>query len=174
MDVDVESVLGLHLERGLNTGIREDGGRRITLVSFTVFRNNWANACQWSNVVIILLCIIITRNPVSGMIACHGKLGMLLLDDEIIQTFLLWELIAQAHTIIIYTETDGDVALRSSLVQIYLHLVVMVADGGGLAPYWLPGFIESRCLAASFSKTIHQAGFLHTLRGMFILSQFQS
>ena len=27
MDVDVESVLGLHLERGLNTGIREDGGR---------------------------------------------------------------------------------------------------------------------------------------------------
>ena len=27
MDVDVEPILGLHLERGLNTGIREDGGR---------------------------------------------------------------------------------------------------------------------------------------------------
>ena len=108
------------------------------------------------------------------MIACHGKLGMLLLDDEIVQTFLLWKLIAQAHTIIIYTETDGDITLRSSLVQVYLHLVVMVADGSGLAPYRLPGFIESRCLAASFSKTIHQAGFLHTLRGMLILRQLQS
>ena len=108
------------------------------------------------------------------MIACHGKLGMLLLDDKIVQTFLLWELIAQAHTIIIYTETDGDVALRRSLVQVYLHLVIMVADGSGFAPYRLPGFVESRCLATSFSKTIHKAGFLHTLRGMFILSQFQS
>ena len=108
------------------------------------------------------------------MIACHGKLGMLLLDDEIVQTFLLWELIAQAHTIIIYTETDGDITLRSSLVQVYLHLVIVIADGSGFTPYRLPGFIESRCLAASFSKTIHQAGFLHTLRGMLILRQLQS
>ena len=67
------------------------------------------------------------------MITCHGKLGMLLLNHKVVQTFLLRELIAQAHTIIIYTETDGDVTLGGSLVQVYLHLVVMVADGSSLA-----------------------------------------
>ena len=108
------------------------------------------------------------------MIACHGKLGMLLLNDEIVKAFLLWELIAQAHTIIIYTEADGDVALRGSLVQVYLHLVVMIADGSSLTPYRLPGFIEGRCLAACFCKTIHQTGFLHSLRSMLILRQLQS
>ena len=111
MDIDIETILGLHLERGLNTGIREDGGRRIALVSFAVLRNNWTNTGQWSNLIFILLSIVIARNPVSGMIACHGKLGMLLLNDEIVQAFLLRELIAQTHTIIIYTEADGDVTL---------------------------------------------------------------
>ena len=108
------------------------------------------------------------------MIACHRKLGMLFLDDEIVKAFLLRELIAQAHTIIIYTETDSDVTLGRCLVQVYLHLVVVVTDGSSLTPYWLPGLIEGRCLAAGLCETIHQTGFLHALRGMLILSQLQS
>ena len=108
------------------------------------------------------------------MIACHGKLCMLLLDYEIVKAFLLRELIAQAHTIIIHTEADSDVTLGRCLIQVYLHLVIVVADGSSLAPYWLPGFIEGRCLATGLCETIHQTGFFHALRGMLILSQFQS
>ena len=108
------------------------------------------------------------------MIACHGKLCMFLLNHEIVKAFLLRELIAQAHTIIIYAKTDSDVTLGRCLIQVYLHLVIVVADGSSLTPYWLPGLIEGRCLAASLCETIHQTGFFHALRGMLILSQLQS
>ena len=45
------------------------------------------------------------------MIACHGKLCVLLLYHKIVERLLLRELIAKSHTVVVNTETDGDVTL---------------------------------------------------------------
>ena len=81
----------------------------------------------------------------------------------------LRELIAQAHTIVIDTETNGDVALGRSLVQVDLHLIVVVADGGSLSPYRFPSLIKGGSLAAGLGETVHQVSLLHAFAGMLVL-----
>ena len=126
------------------------------------------------------------------MVACHGKLGTLFLDKEIVQLFLLGELIAQADAVVIDAETDNHFALvrhegqstRCSVAlifgflyfldQCHGHFVVVVAYGGCLTPYGLPGLIEVCILHVGYLEAIQQVGFLHAFRRMFVLGQFQS
>ena len=76
------------------------------------------------------------------MVACHGKLRVLSLDGEIRQILLLWKLIAKAHAVVIYTETEIHETSVRRLFQFYKQLVVMVADAFLLTPHWLPCFIK--------------------------------
>ena len=108
------------------------------------------------------------------MVARHGELSMFFLDNEVVERFLLRELIAQAHTIVIDTETNGDVALGRSLVQVDLHLIVVVADGGSLSPYRFPSLIKGGSLAAGLGETVHQVSLLHAFAGMLVLCQLQT
>ena len=108
------------------------------------------------------------------MVACHDKLGVFFLNDEIVERFLLWELIAQTHTIIIYAEANDDVTVGRSLIQVYLHFVIIVANGSSLTPYRLPCLIKRRGLASCFGESVHQIGFRHTLAGMLVLGKLQS
>ena len=54
------------------------------------------------------------------MVTREGELGALLLDDEVIQlTSLLWELIAQADTLVIHTEAEVHHTPRLLLDEIH-------------------------------------------------------
>ena len=111
MYVDVQTVVGLELQRCLHTGIGEYGCRRVALVSLTVLGYHLTYARKRSDVVLILLRVVVARNPIGSMIACHSKLCVLLLYHEIVERLLLREFIAKSHTVVVNTESDGDVAL---------------------------------------------------------------
>ena len=108
------------------------------------------------------------------MIAGHRKLCTLLLNQEVVQFFLLWKLVTESDTIVVHTETDKYLALSRWLIQGYCQLVVVVANVLGLAPYRLPGFIEGRCFFLGNSKTVHQVGLVLKLGCVAIFCQFQS
>ena len=174
MDIDIKTILRLQLKGSLHARIRENSSRRITLIFLTISSDDRTDTSQRSDVVLILLCIIITWNPVCSMITSHCKLSVLLLNHEVVQRFLLRKLVAQAHTVIIDTETDGNVTIGRSLIEVYLQLIVMIANGGSFTPDRFPSLIKSRSLATGLGKTIHQIRFFHPLRGMLILCQLQT
>ena len=108
------------------------------------------------------------------MVTSHGKFRPFVLDKEIIKVFLLRELITEAYTIVIYTETNNDVTLAKLLIHAPLafissntwlfpalrqrdsQFIIVVADITCFAPNGLPCFVERRCLRIGNTKTIHQ------------------
>ena len=104
MDVDVESVVALHLQRGLHTGGREYRYGRIIPVDG--FLHALANLRELGLLSLLLLRVVVARQPPCGMIASHGKLRVLVFDDEIVEEPLLWELIAETDTVVIDAEAD--------------------------------------------------------------------
>ena len=46
------------------------------------------------------------------MVTVKSKLGEFLLDDELAEVLLVWELITEAETVIIKAETDGHLLIR--------------------------------------------------------------
>ena len=99
---------------------------------------------------------------------------MLVLDEEVVEFLLLWELIAQAHSVVVDAEADGDMPLGGILQQVDGQFVVMVADGGRLAPHGFPGLVEGAGLRVGHREAIHQVGLIIALVGMLVLGQFQS
>ena len=117
------------------------------------------------------------------MVASHGKLGMLFLDDEVVQVLRQGELIAETEAIVVETEADLHIALLSLLMQRYQQLIVMVADVAGLPPYGLPRLIEGTRLLTSERKTALEVGLAGAgcacspLSGIFLIGvslQFQT
>ena len=110
---------------------------------------------------LLLLCVIVAGQPPRRMIARHGKLRVLFLDEEVVQRLLLGELIAQSHAIVVDPEANDDIAMGSRLVKIYLQFIVLIAYGGRLTPHGFPRFIEGRRLGVGNLEAVHQVGFLH-------------
>ena len=125
------------------------------------------------------------------MIASHGKLAALLLDEEVVQVSLLGELITETDAIVVDAETDDDgttmltgLQARSTIavgntLQPHLRqscsiLVIMIADGGCLAPYRAPRLVERGGFLLDDAETIHQVALVQTHRGMFVLGQLQT
>ena len=105
---------------------------------------------------LILLRVIIARDPISGVVTGHGKLRVLFLHNEIIELLLLRELITQAHALVINAEADNDVTVHGSLVQGHRHLVIVVTDGLCLTPHRCPGLVKGRGLLVFHGETVHE------------------
>ena len=67
---------------------------------------------------VIFLGVVVAGNPPRGVVAGHGKLGLLLLDDEVDQVGLARELVAQPHAIVIDTETEVHQTARGGLAHL--------------------------------------------------------
>ena len=165
MDVDVKAVIGLHLQRGLDAVRRETLGRGVPETHRLVAD---LDSRQLGLRVVVLLGVIIPRNPPRRMVAGHRELGQFLLDLEIGQCVLLRELVPEAQAVVIQAETHlhhvalaggvpqvaGILRVRHahaalggpggprSLLQRYKKFIVVVPDGGFLAPDRLPGFVQ--------------------------------
>ena len=87
---------------------------------------------------------------------------------------LLWELIAEAETVVVDAEAYDYFALLRGLRQRGGILVVMVADGGSLAPDGPPGLVELRRLFVLDAEAVHEVGLVHAARGMLVLDQLES
>ena len=156
MDVDIESVGSLHLERCLHTSLREWRLRGIRGDGFTHVTSDLREARLH---VVILLGVVIAWNPPCRVVTCHGKLCVLGLYHEIGQILLLRKLISESHAVVIDTESE----IHKPAVRRFLHLdeqlVVMIANVARLAPYGLPSLIKSRCGGLVDPKLIHQRVF---------------
>ena len=158
MDVDIQAVVGLHLQGRLHAGFREHRHRRVAPVDGLV--ELCADAGEACLLCFLLLCVIVAGQPPCGVVAGHGKLGVLLLDDKIVQLVLLWKLIAQSHAIVVHPETDDDVALGGRLVEHNFQFVIVVADGGGFTPYGSPCLVKRGGVGSRYLETVHQVGLI--------------
>ena len=123
---------------------------------------------------LLLLCVIVARNPPCRVVASHGKLRMFFFNEEIGQAVLLRKFIAQSHSLVVNTEPNNDIALRRGLMQRYRQFVIMISDGCGLPPNRLPCLVKGGCLCVFNRKPIHQVGFLKPLGGVLVLHEFQA
>ena len=126
------------------------------------------------------------------MVTSHGNFSHLLLDQEIVQAFLLRELISETNTLVVDPETDHDLTGLTNQSQTFVlsvtavfrtfgnllegrsQLVVVVTDVLGLAPYGLPGLVKLTDLFLDDLELVHQVSFIHALRGMLVLRQDQT
>ena len=140
VQIDVDAIISLELERCLHTSWRENSLRSIvphhsvahtilgvvgatysnTIRLFPTSTSGDAttNVAQSSYLNRIFLSIVVASYPPSTVVACHCKLGLLLLDDEVVEVFLQWELITEAHAVVIDTETDCHVTVCALLIQV--------------------------------------------------------
>ena len=155
VQVDVEAVVGLHHQGRLHAGGREGSLRRVGRNGLLHQPPNLGEARSG---VVVLLGIVVARNPEGGMVAGHGKLRVFLLDNEIVELFLLRELVAEAQTIVEQPEANDNLPLVLGLVEGHGQLVVVVAYLALFAPNRTPGLVETRCLRLGHRKSVHQVG----------------
>lgn len=172
--VDVESVFGLQLQRCLHARVGEHRRRRVCLVRLAVLADHLAYARKRCNLILVLLRVVVARNPVGGVVAGHGKLRVFLLYHEVVEVLLLRKLVAQAHAVVVDAEAQTYVTIARRLVEAYLKFVVVVANGLCLAPYRCPSLVERGCLRCCFLESVHQVGLLHALRCVLVASKLQS
>ena len=122
----------------------------------------------------MFLRVVVAGKPPRHVVACEGKLGVFLLNDEVVKIFLLREFVAQSHTFIIHTETDNDSAVGRGLVQGNRHFIIVVAHLLVLSPHRGPSFVERGGPGIHHSESLLQVGFVHTGIGMLVFSESQS
>ena len=172
VEVDVKSVVGLHLQCRLHTRFGEDADRRVAPVHSLVEARAYLGELRL--LCLLLLRVVIAGNPPSRVVAGHGKLCVLFLYDEIIELLLLWKLIAQSHSFVIDPKADGHLPLAVRLVKVYCHLVVVIAYPARLSPYGIPCVIDGGPAGLQQLKSIHEISLLLAFRSMLVFGKFQS
>ena len=140
----------------------------------------------------LFLGVIVTRQPPRRVVARHSELRALLLDEEVIQVLLLREFIAKSNAVVINAEADNHRAvlrhqgqptvvtiafinrLFCRLRECHRQFVVMVSDGGRLAPDGCPCLVEGGHLRVGDIEVVHQVVLFHLHRGVLVLGQFQT
>ena len=172
VDVDIQAVLRLHLQGGLDSRLGEVGHGRVGPVDGIM--ETGADLGEAALLGLLLLRVVVARQPPGCMVASHGKLRVLLLDDEIDEAVLLGELIAEAHAVVIDAEADVHLASCVVLGETDEELVVVIADSGRLAPDGLPGLVEGGDLRMGLGETVHEARLGEALGGVLVLGELQS
>ena len=152
MQVDVKTVVGLHLQRCLHTSFRELCLRRIARdrrsEELAYLRETRCHGA-------VLLRVIVAGQPPSLVVAGKRKLCMLFLNKEV-GIGLLRKLVAQTHTIIVYTEAQVHQAACAVLLKGNKQLVIVVAYVLGLAPHGLPCLVKRARLCCLYTESVHQ------------------
>ena len=113
MDIDIEAIGGLHLQRGLHTGLGEGGLRGVRTDGTAHVLPDFRKAGLR---VVVLLGVVVAGYPPGGVVAGHGKLGVLFLDDEIVQVLAQGKFVAQTETFVVETEPYFHIPLLGGLV----------------------------------------------------------
>ena len=151
MDIDVKTLIRTHLERCLHTVHREWS---LRVIAAYCLLHTSCNLGETALCEVILLSVIVSRKPPRCVVTCKSELSKFLLDYEIAEVLLVRELITEAETVIVETETDRHLLLRRSLHEVHEKLVVVVADLLLLTPDWLPCLIERSSLDALYCKAV--------------------
>ena len=153
VDIDIQTIVGAQLQRGLHTRRRECADIRSTHIAANL-GHTLTNFAHLARSILVLLCSVATRNPICHVVARHCELGVLLFDDEIGEFLglLRRELVAKSQTVIIESETDIQQEAALFTTQLNEQLVVVVANLATLTPYRLTSLIEGN---KTWRKKLH-------------------
>ena len=166
MDVEVESVVCLHLQGGLHTRFGE--GRPRPAAAFVAGFPEGGDFRQPRLGVVVFLRVVVARNPPSLVVARHGKLGQFLLEPEAGQGVRDGKLVAESKAVVVEAEADlhdggtgfGGVVHAcdgaNRLFQGHQKLVVVVPDFGLFAPNGFPSLVESGILCFFQDEMVFQ------------------
>ena len=190
MDVDVETIVGTHLQGslhgvldGCHRGVVPDDGVYHAFVGAVLVEaaalverlllasRDLAEARLLDGV---FLRVVVGSDPPSHVVAGEGELRALLLDEEVVQVGLLRELVAQADAVVEDAEADEELPFLLGLRQGRNILDVVVADGARFAPYRLPGFVEGGGLLALQGEAVEEVGLAHATRGVLVAGQLEA
>ncbi len=141
MDVQIDAVVCLELERSLDACGRERRGRGIVRIDFG--GEKAADLAQARPGVVILLGVIVAGNPVGGMVTGHCKLRCFFGYYEIVEIWLSGEFIPETDSVVIGSEAYLHRAVKSRLTQADGHFIVVVADFRLFAPDRLPHGVDT-------------------------------
>jgi hypothetical protein len=108
VEIDVKALVCTHLERSLHTVHRE---RSLRVIAADGVLHPACNLRETALCEVILLSVVVSRKPPCCVVTCESKLCKLLLDYEIAEVLLIWELVAESETVIVKTETDRHLLL---------------------------------------------------------------
>ena len=151
VEVDVHTLIRLEHQRRLYARLRE-GGLGAVLREGLV--EEPTDLGETAVLVVVLLSVVVTGDPVRLVVARHSELGELALDDVEVTTLAAGELIAEAEPVIEETEADSYGIAVTLLLERDEQFVVVVADRLDLAPDRLPGLIEGRLLRVRDLKSL--------------------
>ena len=143
MQVDVHTLICLEHQWSLNASLRE--GRLGAVLRERLFEEP-TDLRETAVLVVVLLGVVVTGDPVRLVVARHSELGELALDDVEVTILAAGELIAEAEPVIEETEADSYGITVALLLERDEQFVVVVADRLDLAPDRLPSLIEGRLL----------------------------
>ena len=173
VDVDVEAVVGLHLQGGLQSGVGETlPGPSAGEVGVVVQTAHLGEAALG---VVELLCVVVAWNPPCRVVAGEAELRQLVGEPEgdegvvdspsaiQINGYLGGEFIAESQPVVVYSKAYHHhcrlvdaFALMVQIVilaQVHLHFVVVVAYVRFFAPHGMPDFVHAVELYVPDSKT---------------------
>ena len=151
VEVDPQTVVRVHLQRGLHTRRREYGLREVVLHGAFEQRPYFRQARAR---VVVLLRVVVARYPPCRVVARHRELRKLVHYDEVYEVTLLGKLVAESEAVVEEAETHHHVAVVLRLMKPYRHLVIAVAYLRLLAPYGLPRLVERRSLDARHFEAV--------------------
>ena len=153
VEVDVDAIVGLELQGGLDARFGEEGLRKVLADGIVEIPADFAEARTG---VIVFLRVVVAWYPPSRVVACHGELGAFFRNDEVIELALLREFVTQSEAIVIDAETDVHVAVFGCLGEAYQQFVVVVAYLAVFAPNGCPRLVESRAFFVQEGKAVEQ------------------
>ena len=169
--VNIQAVVGLHLQCSLHSSTREAGPRpAAVLVAFLV---EAVNLRQSAFSVVVFLRVVVAGNPPRCVVARQAKPRHFLLEPKAYQRVVHTvvphrKFVAESQAIVIQPKPDlhyrGSLVGRAvhtlhfahRLLERHQHLIVVVADIGFFAPNGLPNFVKRVKLYFLDNKIVNQ------------------
>ena len=137
--VDIETVIGFHLQRCLHAGGTCWG---LATIGGDSLLHTCSNTTQTCGLPFIFLCIIVSGNPPCLMVTCQSEFCLFLLDCKIGKILLVGEFITKSEPIVEKAETNVHLPVIFLLRKMHNHFVVMVTYSAFLTPNGMPKFVE--------------------------------
>ncbi len=138
VDVDVESLVGFHLQGRLYGPGGDVGLRSVVGTRGCVYAGNLR---QTGPGIIVFLGVVVSADPPGSMVTGQCEFRLFLGYLEVGQFVINRELVPEAQTVVVEAETDVH-GFAGLLLETDQQFVVMIPDLRLFAPDRFPGFIE--------------------------------
>ena len=152
VDVQVQSLVGLHLDGRLHAPGRESflgGIRNPHLLTVA------ADLREAALLEVVLLRIVVAGHPPGRMVTGEGEFRQFFPDVEIHQFVLQREFVPEAEAVVVQAEPDVH-RIAEAVLQGDQGFVVMVPDLVFLSPYGRPGLVQAVLFDTYDGKSVRE------------------